>query len=326
MITASVVVPCFNARKWIGATLSSVLDQRPVDLEIIVVDDGSTDGSADLVASEFPTVKVIGTERRSGPSGARNLGTRLATGAFIQYVDADDLLAAHKLEQQLRVLEETSADVAYGDWQELRADSRGSYQPGRIVARRIEGPPDIALFTDFWCPPVVYLFRRAMVDRVGPWNEWLPIVQDARFVLDCALHGARFVYCPGVAGYYRVHESGSVSTTNRAEFVRDRLRNAASVEERWVRRGQLTPARVQALVKVYGQVARDCFRRDETSFEEALNALERLRPGYVPTDPWHLSLASRLVGYRRAEALAVYYRRAKAIVRRAARPLTHARR
>jgi glycosyltransferase involved in cell wall biosynthesis len=316
MVAVSVVVPCFDARPWIEATLESVLVQAPVDIEIIVVDDGSTDGSAELVEARFPMVRLIRADH-SGPSRARNLGTRAATGAFIQYLDADDLLTSRKLDIQLRALNDSNADVAYGDWQELRARPDGTFGPDRVVARPIEDPAEISLFTGFWSPPAVYLFRREIVERVGGWNETLPIVQDARFVLDCALHGGTFTYCPGIAALYRVHSTDSVSTRDHAAFVLDRLRNAKSVEAWWVSKRQLTPARVEALVTVYGQVARDCFQRDGATFEAALRSLERLRPGYVPTQPWHLSLASRLVGYRRAEALAVRYRHAKRVLRSA---------
>ena len=65
------------------------------------------------------------------------------------------------------------------------------------------------------------------------------------------------------------------------------------------------------LLKVYGQVARASFGRDPGTFEEALVALERLQPGYAPASPWHLALASRFVGYRGAEVVALRYRRAK---------------
>jgi hypothetical protein len=72
---------------------------------------------------------------------------------------------------------------------------------------------------------------------------------------------------------------------------------------------------VAALVQTYGFVARSSFGKDAPTFETAYVALERLEPGYVPASPRHLTLASRLLGYRRAEAAAVWYRRAKRAVR-----------
>jgi hypothetical protein len=187
----------------------------------------------------------------------------------------------------------------------------GGYTPGRHMQPRIEASPDIALFTDFWCPPAAYLFRRAIIDKTEGWNEELPIIQDARFVLDCALHGAAFVRSTGVTAYYRVHTAGSVSTSNRPAFVRDRLRNAADIEVWWRQHGGLSSERTNALLKVYGQVARDSFEGDSTLFEEALAALQKLNPQYAPAHPWHLAATSRMLGYRRAEGIAARYRRAK---------------
>jgi glycosyltransferase involved in cell wall biosynthesis len=310
MTTISVVIPCFNAHTWIGATLDSVFEQKLPDLEVIVVDDGSADQSGQLVAEAFPGVRLIRTDN-GGASRARNIGTTLARGQFIQYLDADDLLAPGKLENQLRVLTETSADIAYGDWRELRTGPDGSSVPGRLVTRRIESEPDIALLTDFWCPPAAYLFRREMVDRVGGWDEQQSVVEDVRFVLGCALQGASFVYTPGIAASYRVHTSGSLSTRDPAEFTRGCLRNAASVEAWWERNGGFSRARSATLLQVYGQVARASFGRDELTFDAAYAALERLQPGYTPAHPWHLALAARVLGYKSAEALAVRYRHAK---------------
>jgi glycosyltransferase involved in cell wall biosynthesis len=310
MMAVSVVIPCFNAARWIGETLESVMQQRLPDLEVIVVDDGSTDASADLVARDFSSARLVRVPN-GGASRARNLGTALASGGFIQYLDADDLLAPGKLEAQLGALVSSGADVAYGDWQELRLASDGTYAPGRRVMRSIDGDADIALLTDFWCPPAAYLFRRSIVEHAGGWDEQQSVVEDVRLALTCALQGARFVYCPGLAASYRVHTSNSLSTRDPTSFTRGCLRNARTVEECWKRNGGLDDARTAALLRSYGHVARASFGRDNSTFEAAYCALNRLDPSYVPTGPWQLALASRLFGYRSAEALAVRYRRAK---------------
>jgi GT2 family glycosyltransferase len=314
--TTSVVIPCFDARRWIGETLDSVVTQAVPDLEIIVVDDSSTDGSADYVARTFPTARVIRVER-GGPSRARNVGTQLARGAFIQYLDADDLLAPGKLEAQLSVLAATDADVAYGDWCELRLQPTRRYAPGPLVRRRIAGDAQIALLTDFWCPPAAYLLRRTIVERVGGWDEDQRVIEDVRFMLKCAMANATFVYCPGDAAAYRVHTEGSQSTREPAAFIRGCLRNAIGMEAWWRAHGGLTLERSDALLKVYGQVARRSFAHDEATFEAAYAALRRLDPNFTSPGPWQLVLASKVLGYRSAEAIALRYRRAKRTVTRA---------
>ena len=179
----------------------------------------------------------------------------------------------------------------------------------------MDGEPEIELFTDFWCPPAAYLFRRRLIDQVGGWNERLPVIQDARFALDCALHGATFVYCSGVMARYRVHRATSLSRRDPIAFVRDCLRNGLEIEQWWMAHGGLSPTRRAALVKVYGHVARASFERDRETFEVARERLDELHPGYVPAHPRHLAVASRVLGYRRAEAVAVWYRRAKRLLR-----------
>jgi len=305
----SVVIPCYNARATINQALQSVTAQAFDGCEVIVIDDGSTDGCGEAVESTFPQVKVVRTPNQ-GPSRARNLGTQLARGEFVQYLDADDILAAGKLRLQLEALDCSHADVAYGDWQKF-GDHKGEGLAGEVVSRKIEGSAEIALFTEFWCPPAAYLFRRSIVNSIGGWNEGLPIIQDARFALDCALHGGSFVYTPGIMAYYRVHSSGSVSTRDPVSFVRDCARNAAEVEQWWVDHGGVTESRRKALLKVYSYTARASFERDRSTFQKSYSALKRLKPGYTPEHPRHLALASRLMGYPRAEALAVVLRRIK---------------
>ena len=222
MVLISVIIPCFNAAEWIRETLKSVISQEMRNLETIVIDDGSTDGSADIVEKEFPGVSLVRTKNQ-GASAARNLGTEMSKGEFIQYLDADDLLVPGKLKFQLEALMNSEADVAYGNWCKLFRGSDGKYVLAEEVEREIQDP-EIDLFTDFWCPPAVYLFRRSIVERVGGWNENLPIIQDARFSLDCALRGGRFVYCQGLMAYYRVHSEASLSTRDSIGFVRDCLR------------------------------------------------------------------------------------------------------
>jgi len=313
----SVIIPMFNAERWIEETLASVEGQTyPRHLiEVIVVDDNSTDASAEIVRTKFPTARLLRAESK-GASQARNAGTREARGEFIQYLDADDLLVRDKLMRQVQALENTGADVAYGDWQGLIVHENSGFKPGDVMQRRMEEEPEIALLVDFWCPPAAYLFRRSIVERVGGWNENLPIIQDARFALDCALHNAEFTYCRGIVAYYRVHSQSSLSRRDPAAFVADCFRNACEVEEWFHGHGGLTEKRRAALIRVFEQVARATYENNPDTFEAAYGALNRLSPGgYAPSHPKRLALAARIVGYRRAEGLALTYRKSKALLK-----------
>lgn len=305
----SVIIPCYNASRWIRETLDSVSGQSGVR-EIIVVDDGSTDDSAAIVHDGFPEVRLIRSPNQ-GASRARNTGTQAATGQFIQYLDSDDLLAPGKIRTQLDAIKTTGADVAYGDWRKLEGRPGGEFTPGELVAREMRGEPEIELFTDFWCPPAAYLFRRSVVDAVGGWNENLPVIQDARFALDCALRGGRFVYTPGLTAWYRIHGNDSLSRRSPLAFNRDVYRNACEVEAWWREHSGLSEPRKQALIKCFGYVARVTYEKDREGFEQAYGELRRLAGRYVPESPRHLAAVSRIIGYPRAEAVALFYRLAK---------------
>src|SRR5258708_36047806 len=131
-----------------------------------------------------------------------------------------------KIAIQVGVLEQTGKDVAYCDWQRLVLVGEEEFVPGEVVARQMQREPELELFGDFWCPPAAYVFRRRIIEVVGGWNEGLPIIQDARFALDCALHDAEFVYCPGVMAYYRIYGKESLSRRNPIAFTRDVYTNS----------------------------------------------------------------------------------------------------
>ena len=317
----SVIVPMFNAERWIEEALASVEAQTyPRDrIEIIVVDDGSTDTGAEIVARAFPEVHLL-RATNGGPNHARNVGTRAARGDFLQYLDADDLLVRDKLTRQVQALENTGADVAYGDWQGLVLQADSTFGPGDVMQRKMEDAPEIALLVDFWCPPAAYLFHRGIVEKVGGWNERLPAIRDARIALDCALHHAVFTYCRGITAYYRIHAHQLAMRRDPAAFSADCFRNACELEDWFQKHGGLTEKRRAALIKVFEQVARATYETNRDTFEAAYEMLERLSPnGYVPSRPKRLVLASKFVGYRRAEALAVKYRKGKALLGASAR-------
>lgn len=100
----SVVIPAYNSRELIGSALDSVFAQTYSSVEIIVVDDGSSDGTEEWVRIQYPSVKVVRIANQ-GPSGARNQGIQLATGDYVAFLDADDVWHPGKLEAQIGVME-----------------------------------------------------------------------------------------------------------------------------------------------------------------------------------------------------------------------------
>ncbi len=303
----SVIVPCYNAALWLRETLTSVVTQTGITLQLIVVDDGSTDASAEIVAREFPQAELIRTAN-GGASRARNLGLKRACGTYLQFLDADDLLLPHKLQNQVAHLERTGAEVVYSDWQYLAPASDGIFAPAQVVARQMQDAPEYELFKGFWEPIAAYLFTRERTSEIC-FNDTLPLLQDARFVLDCALRSKAFTYLPGVACLYRVH-STQISR-NRVLFVQDNLQNANQVRAWWEAHGGITPERRDALLQVYGNIARMSYAIDRATFWHAYRALSEWEPHYIPREPKQLARLARVLGYPRAESLASQYRHIK---------------
>jgi glycosyltransferase involved in cell wall biosynthesis len=305
----SVIVPCRNAAAWLAETLASVLIQTGPSLEVIVVDDGSDDASPAVAEAAGPQIRLLRQPPR-GVSAARNAGTAAATGEFLQYLDADDLLEPSTLAARVLALETSGADIALTPWVRWKAGADGVFRAGEVEETLLGPRPDIDLLTDAWWPPGAVLYRRAIVDRIGGWREDLPIIQDARFLLDSALEGGRFTQISAVGLRYREHEQ-SLSRRDPLAFATDCYRSAADLEWRWTRAGTLDPARRHALVRVYAHVARATFTRDRALFDEAYRRATRLDPAFQPDGPPALRLLSSWIGYHPAEHVASWWRASK---------------
>jgi len=284
-IQFSVIIPCYNAEHWIEATIQSVFNQTipQSDIEIIVVDDGSKDGSVNRIRRiKADNLRLIESTNH-GVSFARNLGTAASSGEFIQYLDADDLLKPNALELRRQVLLTDSADVAYGRYEKLIEQENGTFTTGPVAGQKMEEvspDPELAAFSTFWVPPVALMYRRAIVEKIGPWKRSLPVIQDARFIQDAAYHGARFVFLPEVLGIYRVHRTISLSKRS-VLFERDILKNIYQTEIRWQKDHRLTPARMAYLAETYQRSAEKFFGQDSVRFQFALNGHRRWRKPYA---------------------------------------------
>lgn len=325
----SVLVPCHDAAPWIEATLRSVARQTyPSEaIEIIVVDDGSVDDSPSRVeALRLPNLRLLRTAH-GGASRARNIATAEAAGNFIQYLDADDLLLPTALEQRVQALQRSGGDVAYSDWRRL-VEEGGKFRRAAVERRKVEDvsrDTELALFTAFWSPPAALLYRREITRRVGGWNESLSVIQDARFLLDAAMEGARFVHVPEILSEYRDHRAGSLSKRDPLEFSRDILLNTEQVEGHWQARGVLTHERRVALANAYRHCALSLFWHDASLFSHALRRAERLGGARAANDPLLLyRWMTRTLGYRTARGLAAPVRAACSAGRSVLRPAVRA--
>ncbi len=219
----SVIIPAYNCVRYIGQAISSVLAQDLKDLEVIVVDDGSTDGTKDAVHSlvrRDGRVRLLINETNCGPSHARNRAIDAAQGEWLAVLDADDwFVRSDRLSTLVRVGEERGADLVADDLL-LVEDGQdwawGSYYSLRGLTLSEPSTIDIRLFlrNDVW--PLKPCFRRAfLTEKRIKYNEDLWFAEDWDIVFHSLLAGGMYFLVP-LAGYvYRMRPRSLSSNTAR---------------------------------------------------------------------------------------------------------------
>lgn len=305
----SIIIPAYNCADYINRTIDSIFAQTypRTNLEVIIVNDGSTDETANILSNYEHEFTIIHTKNK-GVSAARNEGLKYSTGEFIQFLDSDDILLPNKIEEQVNILKENNADVAYGIWQKF-VETDGDIKITQTIDRKIKGDIEIALFSDYWYPPASILYSRRIVEKVGGFKLWLEMVEDARFLLDAAIMGAKFFYVPKPTALYRIGNENSLSQINELKFVHCCFKNAVSVCDLWKEQFVNHPQKKDAVINCL----RYCINRfsvlNETYFNIAISQLLEIDPNYIPTQKGLLQISSKILGYRNAERIASFKRR-----------------
>ena len=228
----SILIPAHNASKWIAETIQSAVSQTWKRKEIIVVDDGSTDDTL-AIARRFasPDIRVI-SQQNQGASAARNTAFAHCQGDYIQWLDADDVLASDKIARQMEALQpcESRRTLLSCAW-------------GRFAKR-----PERAIFTPtaLWCDlsPVEWMLRkmeqniymqttawlvsRELAEAAGPWDTRLWVDDDGEYFTRVILASDSVRFVPGAKTYYR--ESGSDSLSKIGLSRRKREAQLLSLE------------------------------------------------------------------------------------------------
>jgi glycosyltransferase involved in cell wall biosynthesis len=189
----SVVIPCYNHARFLDSTITSVLEQTYQPIEIIVVDDGSTDGSAQ-VAARYP-VRLVG-QPNQGVASALNTGLAAARGAFLSTLGSDDLMHPRYVEACMDALRaEPAASFAYTQMTLFGAVNR--LYPG------LPFHPETLAENDY--VPAAFVMRRSAFDNVGPFDVLIPRCEDWDLLLSMAEQGMWGVYIPQPLFFYRQH-------------------------------------------------------------------------------------------------------------------------
>jgi glycosyltransferase involved in cell wall biosynthesis len=309
-VDISVIIPAFNRLWCLPRAVESCKNTR-CRTEIIVVDDGSTDGTWDWLQKQSGVVAV--RQPNQGQTWAVNHGIRHAKGRYFRFLDSDDYLAPGTIDRQFERAQATGAQVVYG-----RVDD---YNEATHAVREYPDTPEWDDFTavmlgeGYGSHFLGMQFARELVEN-APRRPEFALREDRMFLLEIALQHPTVAAIPGCAGYW-VHHEGQMHTGYRglpitlaaAQMIGIYRRTLGRLAER----GELTPRRIRAAVPVIWTAAHALAR---THLEEAAAAAawcRELQPDFVPQEAGGTRLLYGILGYRATQRL---FRLRRAVLRR----------
>jgi glycosyltransferase involved in cell wall biosynthesis len=314
----SVIIPAYNAARWIDVTLQSALAQTWRNKEIILVDDGSTDETVAVAKRlKSPALKIIQQENR-GPGAARNRAFQESQGDYIQYLDHDDLLSPEKIEAQLRVLMENprgmvgvSAAVYFMDGGE---PDKGLRQEGWPMVST-DDPVNwlIDLFGPdgpfSMVPPGCWLTPRALVEEAGLWDELPTPDDDGDFFARVLIGSAGIRRSETGAFYYRKHpDSKNLGSLITEEMLWGALRSTERKAQALLAKSE-TPGAKRAVANLFMNRAEASYPFYPEITAMAINRAEDLGGAsyFSPFGSWRGKLLSRLIGWKLTKRASVLY-------------------
>ncbi|MCX7596030.1 MAG: glycosyltransferase [Fischerella sp.] len=303
----SVIIPCFNAERWLAEAIDSCLQQTYPNIEIIVIDDGSTDNSLEIIKS-YGNKVIWKSLPHKGGNHARNLALALSKGDYIQYLDADDYILPEKIERQVHFLENMGADVVYGDWRYKYHLPDGTTYLDKI---QIPGEQvDIleSLLANWWTAVASLLYTRAAVEKSDGWDEELAVAQDRDFFLSVVINGAKVVYQPGCYSVYRRYGNITVSSSSKSRWIQSHNIVLKKAEKKLLQLNKLSNKYRCAIAQCYFDLAREALKHEY--YELYLKFIEEVLITYPDfrkkSRKAIYNFVQHICGFRQCERIACY--------------------
>lgn len=262
----TVVMPTYNEEEFVEDAIVSVLRQSYDPVELIVVDDGSTDATIERATSYERQLRLL-TTPQEGASHARNMGASAANGEFLLFCDADDCLGLSAIEglaeEQMSVDSQRAISVC--DWAYLMLDESCEWVKKSPSGSSFEPEKEDALgawISGRFYPSCAVMWSRRLFDEIGGWDESLTANQDGDLVIRGLLSGGRIAKSDAGRSYYRQHDDGQrISDRRNKEAFRSRWKVLRRVETRLQDDGRLDTYRVE-LGQAYHSLAKNLYRVD----------------------------------------------------------------
>ncbi len=303
----SILIPCFNCAPWVHRSLETAIGQTWQNKEVIVLDDGSTDNSLEIIR-RYKDKVFIATQSNGGQNVSRNHLTQLSRGEWLVYLDADDELALDSVERKMA--QTADADAVYGT---IEVASFLEQKKTRFSIQRAEQFEDAISAALQWKFPntSAFLFRKSAIVDAGPWNPAIRNCTDYDMYFKLLLKGKCFRAAPDSVSLYR-----QWSVINQAVYqdIARRTRTALDLKWRVAKElesaGQFTTARKESFANAAFRGIRQLWQINTGESRQEHERLIAWDPGFHPkASSKSYDMAYRLGGFAFAEHIAKIVRR-----------------
>lgn len=258
----SVVITCYNAEAFIAGAIDSALAQTHPGVEVVVVDDASTDASWEIVRGYGDRITALRLPTNGAAPHARNSGARAARGRWLTFLDSDDYIEPDTVAAMVAAGERAPGAVVVAPWRYLIRDEHGwfSYQAPRPLAPRVDDPLRGWLAGE-WAPPCAVMYPREVYERAGGFDEVLRRNDDGDLAMRAFLAGAGVAVAAGGMAVYRRHGATrrSMSTDGDSEVaLRSQMRVMDKIRTALEARGRVDAYR-DLLAAHYAEIALRAF-------------------------------------------------------------------
>jgi glycosyltransferase involved in cell wall biosynthesis len=296
----SVVIPCYNAARWVSRAIESVLTQTGVAVEVIVIDDGSTDASLDAIKRHAERIRWESGPNR-GACTARNRGLALASAKYVMFLDADDYIEGPLLQSAVRSMRQSQADLAFGEYVHERGKSRKKYLPPTQAT--YSGAIFHLLQTSF-IPPCSTIWRTEFIKNIDGWMDGLRRNQDFEIVLRAlGKRPAISVISDGLGISYQHNDFPRISGKNDIETIKDQISVVKKILQYLAEAGYSTHEAKNLLLRKCYQLWRMAARSGTIEAEHLTKNLYYEMGGRAHRGGWRHKTLSTIMGLRRKEWL-----------------------
>jgi glycosyltransferase involved in cell wall biosynthesis len=303
----SIIIPTYNGGHKLECTLGACFKIKGIPFEILLIDDGSTDGTPDRIEKRFPTVKLVRLPTNSG-SGAhgRNLGLDMAKGTYVKFLDHDDLIQPKGFKIECQEALQSDADIVISRWGVARINDAGLFDR---LDRRLFSPPDPArlveaiLLGESTPYTAAALYKRSLI--LGEkWDAKQTLIDDFDWFCRMAIKDCKVARVNSISYFWRLHADSFQGRSHHNATIYQGLMfarfNVYEKLERQLRKEKrMNPLREQLLAKRYYQILRCLARFDQAKCDRLLKKIYRLDPYFVvdatcESDAWALWLIRRV--------------------------------